>query len=80
MKPDHEVLNEAEWRRAHRVISAWKSNPDVEHACPRCGETGLGVVDNSARPYAEWFQLTCGHCDLDVAMHLPQAPAAHTPF
>ena len=79
MEPDHKVLSGEEWNRAHRVISAWKNDPSAQLACPRCGTGGLKVEDRSARPYAEWFQLDCEACNLDVAVHLPQAPPAHTP-
>jgi hypothetical protein len=79
MQPEHEVLNKSEWERAHRAISAWKSDPDAALACPRCEAAGLELEDRSARPYAEWFHLKCGACGLEVSMHLPQAPASHTP-
>lgn len=74
MKPDHQVLNETEWSKAHKVIAAWKNDQKAEHCCPRCDASGLNIADFSARPYAEWFELSCGKCDLSVTMHLPLAP------
>jgi hypothetical protein len=79
MEPDHKVLSGEEWDRAHRVVSAWKNDPAAQLACPRCNAEGLGVEDQSVRPYAEWFQLDCDKCNLEVSVHLPQAPPAQTP-
>jgi transcription elongation factor Elf1 len=79
MGPDYKVLNAEEWSRAHQVISAWKNDPGAELACPRCGHAGLAIEDQSVRPYAEWFQLSCGQCGLEVSVHLPQAPPMQTP-
>lgn len=80
MEPDYKVLNAEEWGRAHRVIAAWKNDPSASLDCPRCEEADLGVLDQSVRPYAEWFKLNCRRCGLDVSVHLPQAPASQTPF
>ena len=79
MEPDHKILNAEEWDLAHKVISAWKNDQAGERACPRCGQPGLQLVDLSARPYSEWYELSCGQCGLEVAMHLPQAPPMQTP-
>jgi len=80
MEPDHIVLNGEEWDRAHRLIAAWKNDPTAELACPRCGQSGVALADQSARPYSEWYALSCGQCGLEVAMHLPQAPPMQTPI
>ncbi len=74
MEPADKVLNPEEWRRAHKVITAWKNDPAAELACPKCFHPGIKLVDQSARPYAEWFELSCDQCGLAVALHLPQAP------
>jgi hypothetical protein len=34
----------------------------------------MAVADHSARPYSEWYELTCAACKLHVTMHLPLAP------
>jgi hypothetical protein len=43
-------------------------------ACPGCGQDGLVIVDRSARPYAEWYQLRCAGCGLDETIHIPLGP------
>ena len=65
MQPDHKVLDKDEWYAAHRLVAAWKNDPAATQTCPRCAAPGLKVVDNSARPYSEWYQLTCAGCGLD---------------
>lgn len=79
MKPDHKILNESEWYKAHRVIAAWKNDQQADHACPRCDAPGIALTDQSARPYAEWFELNCTKCDLQVTMHLPLGPPPVAP-
>ena len=79
MQPDHKILTESEWYRAHRVVAAWKNDPKAAHACPRCAAPGVKVTDHSLRPYAEWYQLNCAKCDLEVTMHLPLAPTPGAP-
>ena len=79
MKPDHKLLNETEWYKAHRMVTAWKNDQQAAHPCPRCDAPGVAIVDFSARPYAEWYELTCSKCDLEVTMHLPLAPTPGAP-
>jgi hypothetical protein len=74
MKADHEILSNAEWDRAHRMIAAWKNQPDAGHECPRCERGGITIADHSARPYSEWYELNCTGCGLNVTMHIPFAP------
>lgn len=56
------------------VIALWRTNADQAVACPMCGVSGLKITDHSARPYAEWYALTCGACGLDATVHVPMAP------
>jgi transcription elongation factor Elf1 len=42
--------------------------------CPRCGEGGLVLTDHSARPYAEWYHLSCSACGMDETIHIPLGP------
>jgi len=79
MQPDHEVLNESEWHKAHRVIANWKNAPEAGANCPRCNAEGLSITDHSARPYSEWYELDCGACDLTVTMHVPQGNTTGAP-
>jgi predicted RNA-binding Zn-ribbon protein involved in translation (DUF1610 family) len=55
-------------------ISAWRIDPDQAVVCPVCGEVGLHIIDQSARPYAEWYALTCTACGLQDNVHIPLAP------
>ena len=67
-------LSAEETRRAAEVVAAWRGNPDEPVVCPRCGLEGLAVIDRSARPYAEWYQLTCAGCTLDATLNIPLGP------
>ena len=55
-------------------IATWRSAPAEPVACPVCEATGLAIVDRSARPYAEWYSLSCSACGLDTDIHIPMAP------
>ena len=55
-------------------IAAWRVKPDAPVACPVCEAADFKIVDQSARPYAEWYALTCGVCGLDATIQLPLAP------
>ena len=79
MKPDHEILSSDEWDRAHRMIAAWRNEPEKLHQCPRCAVPGIVLTDHSVRPYAEWYALHCPQCDLGVTMHLTLAPTPGPP-
>ena len=69
-----EALSEAEVSRACDALAIWRNDPEATIACPRCGHRGLRLIDCSARPYAEWFALTCGQCGLDATLNIPMAP------
>ena len=45
------------------------------HYCPACGKVGLEIIDRSARPYAEWYVLTCWSCGLSETLNIPLGPA-----
>jgi hypothetical protein len=57
----------------HR-IAAWRANPAEPVACPVCEAAGLTIVDQSARPYAEWYALTCPACGLNATINVPLGP------
>jgi transcription elongation factor Elf1 len=61
-------------RLALEVIAGWRAAPDRPVNCPVCGAEGLQIVDRSARPYAEWYALTCPSCGLDATVHIPLSP------
>lgn len=55
-------------------IAAWRLAPESAVACPVCESSGLLLIDRSARPYAEWYVLTCADCGLDATLQIPSAP------
>ncbi|KAB2918436.1 MAG: hypothetical protein F9K29_07630 [Hyphomicrobiaceae bacterium] len=58
-------------REMSRRIAAWRVDPARPVACPLCGTEGLKIIDRSARPYAEWYALSCSACGLDETLHIP---------
>ena len=69
------ALDAEQLREAARRIAAWRVAPKVPVACPVCGELGLEIIDRSARPYAEWYVLTCPSCGLSETLNVPLGPA-----
>ena len=61
-------------KQALRSIAAWRADPDAPAACPVCGAAQLSIIDRSARPYAEWYYLTCAQCGLEETLHIPMSP------
>ena len=55
-------------------IASWRANPAVPAACPLCEAEGLTILDQSARPYAEWYALTCAACGLNATINVPLGP------
>jgi hypothetical protein len=56
------------------AIAAWRADPANPVACPACGREGLTISDRSARPYAEWYVLSCSACGLNDALQIPLSP------
>lgn len=56
------------------AIAAWRAGPDAPVACPVCDAAGLTIVDQSARPYSEWYTLNCTSCGLEATIQIPMAP------
>jgi predicted RNA-binding Zn-ribbon protein involved in translation (DUF1610 family) len=56
------------------VIARWRDDPEAPLPCPRCGAAELSLADRSARPYAEWYQLSCAGCGLAETIHIPLGP------
>jgi hypothetical protein len=71
-------LDAAQQRTALKRIAAWRSDPKRPVACPACSRDGLVVIDRSARPYAEWYALSCAACGLDETLHVPLGPPVPT--
>ena len=60
-------------RAALRRVRVWESDRAAPVACPLCEAPGLTIIDRSARPYSEWYVLTCPACGLDDTIHVPSA-------
>lgn len=60
--------------QALAAITAWRLDPETAVVCPLCSEQGLTIIDQSARPYAEWYSLSCLACGLEQTIHIPLAP------
>lgn len=67
-------LSADELRTALTIITAWRAHPETPAPCPHCRTPGLTIVDRSARPYAEWYYLSCAACGLDETIHIPLGP------
>jgi hypothetical protein len=39
---------------------------------------GLGIIDRSARPHAEWYHLSCRSCGLDETLHMALGAPVHS--
>jgi len=69
------ALDADQLRQAARRIAGWRADPEKPVACPACGKFGLEIIDRSARPYAEWYVLTCSSCGLSETLNIPLGPA-----
>jgi len=54
-------------------IARWRAAPDDPVACPVCEEPGLSIIDQSTRPHAEWYALSCPACNLETTIQIPMA-------
>ena len=61
-------------REALARIAAWRASPAEPVACPLCETPGLVILDQSARPYAEWYALSCAACGLKATINVPLGP------
>ena len=61
-------------RLALSRIAAWRADPGAAVACPVCAAMGLQILDQSARPHAEWYALSCPTCGLTATINLPMSP------
>lgn len=66
-------LSAEQTREAYRRINAWRVEPAAPVACPACEAPGLVIIDRSARPYAEWYALSCVGCDLSETLNIPMS-------
>jgi hypothetical protein len=68
--PTPAPMTQAEASEVWLHMGAWRANPTIGVACPRCNYEHLGIADNSARPYAEWYALSCNGCGLEHTLHI----------
>jgi hypothetical protein len=71
-------LDAVQQRAALQRIAAWRSDPKRPVACPACDKEGLVIIDRSARPYAEWYAISCAACGLDETLHVALGPPVPT--
>lgn len=62
-------------RAAYARIATWRQAPDAPMSCPRCDAMGATLTDRSARPFAEWFEITCTACGLNHTFNVPVSRA-----
>ena len=67
------MLTVEEAVQAQRLVMAWRCEPHAAVECLRCSTPGLAIVDQSARPHAEWYELSCPTCGLKEVLHIPLA-------
>ena len=72
------ALDATQQRAMLRAIAAWRADPKRAVACPVCGKDGLAIIDRSARPYAEWYALSCPACGLSETLHVALGPSVPT--
>jgi hypothetical protein len=70
----HRSLPTEKLRTALARIAAWRAAPEAPVACPLCEAAGLKILDQSARPYAEWYALSCAGCGLKATINVPLGP------
>ncbi len=71
---EHAPLTREETARAMTSIAHWRQDTTSAIACPCCLANGAGVADLSARPYTEWYRITCPACGLDATLAIPLGP------
>jgi transcription elongation factor Elf1 len=68
------ALTADELSRALALIARRQADFEAVLDCPRCGQGGLVLTDRSARPYAEWYHLSCSACGMNETIHIPLGP------
>ena len=44
------------------LVRQWRRDETLPVLCPACAAPGLDIADRSARPYREWYALSCKPC------------------
>jgi hypothetical protein len=59
-------------------IAVWRQDPASQVQCPACSTSGLSITDQSARPFVEWYALSCRACGLSEILQLVMPAPAHS--
>lgn len=70
LTPRKAPITQAEASAVWMHMGAWRSDPSVHIACPRCSHDKLAIEDQSSRPYAEWYALSCESCGLEHTLQV----------
>jgi len=54
------------------LVRSWRDHELVPASCPSCSGP-LEIHDRSARPYREWYALSCAACGFDRTVSVPLA-------
>ena len=57
------------------LIRAWRLNEAVPVTCPCCAAPALEIADRSARPYREWYAVSCKQCGFEKTVSVSLAAA-----
>jgi predicted RNA-binding Zn-ribbon protein involved in translation (DUF1610 family) len=71
-------LTAEQQRAALSTLVSWRANGQPP-PCPACGQAGLAVIDRSARPHAEWYEVSCAACGLNETLHIPLGVSTPAP-
>ena len=53
------------------IVRAWRLDEVKPVHCPDCQTPALEISDRSARPYREWYALSCPACGFDRTVSVP---------
>jgi transcription elongation factor Elf1 len=56
------------------AVAANRADPSRPVSCPTCSTPGVGIIDRSVPPHAQWYILSCTACGLQHTLHIPMAP------
>lgn len=52
------------------LVRQREADPAAPIACPVCGTPPLSIEDQSTRPIALWYAISCRHCGLDETIQI----------
>jgi len=44
------------------LVQSWRLSPTKPVTCPSCKTGSLTILDQSSRPYREWYATSCPAC------------------